>query len=870
MKQANDALKTILDKCDILLENEIISKELLLQSFADFVLQTIDKEKHNVGIALHTGSICFDALMVIYSAVACMVYNESNVNDIIDSLNYGDSVLYGEKQRSRYTFEGITAHPSISKMKCIKLTQGKQSITYVPPQRWHLISPYNGSSNRYDGRGIRKKSGIREEFYKRVLDYKPADIPALADVSVVIVMNRERAEFLLDNLSLSFDDKLIKISELVCTSYFTENDEHILGGNASKNEANVKFCGKISVARNLILKRDGNRHLGIVICGSENVARGQTELPELLNRRSLQFVYVCMNYDSEFTSTIIEESGSPLLFVCSYEYLLCNSLPTKGNGQYCTELSRQVDAVLDRDIEPHILNGRFTWDDYKNVKRALLHIKKSDFICDEKEDFIIQAYSLINLFLTAIFKISVLEKCISDGKLEVLSPNAKINELKNISEDFPESLQKHVQIIMEFLETAYLCLEEGTEKEQYLRKLLMENSNKKIAIVVPKAYYAVLLRECGLYNLMDDETLLTIVTANRFNNATLYDHIIVIGNFSGKRFDVFKCRAAQRIETLLYDYEAHFFKYRLKSSKKAEQLLNSLCFSDNISEEVSDDEYKAELSETEIIEVAEIDNEIDEYISRINDIATFRNIGMVSSGGATPLTEIVAVGNFDSGEKVLFTKNYKAYVFDDDSGTVTETKVTELSEGDSLVFAQRNSETRDIVDSILCKLLDEDKFSAEVLECYNKSVLWKKKLVEYMVDNEYTAKEIALKMIQNGVQVQENTIKGWLDEDSHTVGPQKVDSIQQIALLIEDEEMLENANIYFEACSTIRKIRREILKQIGEAIINKLSGRLPQENSVAADIYERIDSIALILRMESIAFAERAVPMNLTNRPIIL
>lgn len=59
-----------------------------------------------------------------------------------------------------------------------------------------------------------------------------------------------------------------------------------------------------------------------------------------------------------------------------------------------------------------------------------------------------------------------------------------------------------------------------------------------------------------------------------------------------------------------------------------------------------------------------------------------------------------------------------------------------------------------------------------------------------MRDNNIPASEIAKEMIKNGVSVQEITIRGWLDEDSHTVGPRKQESIEQIALLIEDEDML--------------------------------------------------------------------------------
>ena len=89
-------------------------------------------------------------------------------------------------------------------------------------------------------------------------------------------------------------------------------------------------------------------------------------------------------------------------------------------------------------------------------------------------------------------------------------------------------------------------------------------------------------------------------------------------------------------------------------------------------------------------------------------------------------------------------------------------------------------------------------------------------------------------------------------------------------MLVGDADISENAHKYHEACSVIRKVRREILKQIGEAIINKLCGKLPEEGTIASDVYERIDSIALLLRLESITFVEREVPLNFTNRPISL
>lgn len=867
MISTNEALKRILEKCEILLENEVISNELLMRSFADFLLGSGEKKEHNVGVVLHTGSVCFDALMMIYAVASCMVYNKTDASEIIESLRVGDSVLYGEKSRSRYIFEGVVEHPSIKGIKCVKLSSGSNGITYAPASRWHLISPYMGTSTRFDGRGIRKLSGLREHFYKSVFEYEKTNIPAIVDTSVVLVMPRDRAEFLLENIQISFDGVKVSPLELVTASYFTENDEYRFGGNVGKNEANIKITGKVSVARSLVLRRDGNKHLGVIISGNEIVVKGQTEIPELLRRRSLQYVYVNMNMDSERSTDIINEIENPYVFVCSKEFLLSNSLPTKKTSKYCQELSKQVDAIIDRDIEPYIISGNFSWHEYKEVKKSLLIIKNSDFIAEGKEEFLIQSYSLINLFLTSVFKMSVLEKCISDDKLEIVSPINKIADLSVIKSAFPDVLQTHAETVLAFIEESYKYLDENSEKENYLRELLTKNTDKKIAVIVPKAYYATLLRESGCYDIMDSDDLLTVVTANRFDNSILYDHIVVVGNFNGKRFDTFRCRAAQRIETLLYDFESHFFKYKLRSARKTEHYLNSIALNDV---EYSDNlEEDAVISDEEILEVSQIDSQFDEYITRLNEAATFRSIG-ISTNTGTAMAEVIAIADFDSGEKALFTKNYKAYVFNEDNGTVAELKVSELSEGDSIVFAQRNSETRDIVDSILSKLVTEKKVNDEIIECYIKSKAWKGVLQDYMKKTELSVQEIAEKMIRSGVNVQEITIRGWLDEDSHTVGPRNYESIQQIGLLVGDADISENAHKYHEACSVIRKVRREILKQIGEAIINKLCGKLPEEGTIASDVYERIDSIALLLRLESITFVEREVPLNFTNRPISL
>ena len=99
-----DSLKKLIDKCDLYFDGHIISKELLVKNYADFLASNFEK-KHNVVISLHTGSVCFDIVTILFTAISNIMYNQDNAEDFVLSLNIGDKVLYKKK---RCKFEGIT------------------------------------------------------------------------------------------------------------------------------------------------------------------------------------------------------------------------------------------------------------------------------------------------------------------------------------------------------------------------------------------------------------------------------------------------------------------------------------------------------------------------------------------------------------------------------------------------------------------------------------------------------------------------------------------------------------------------------------------------------------------------------------------
>ena len=872
MNSIQDVMSKIIKNCDVCIEGNVISKELLIKTFVNFISSTIEEKEHNVGIVLHTGSICFDVIILAYAAISDVIYNRTSADDIIASLIPGDSVLYSvgknNTKKQRCVFKGVVPNPYKEKSEerdlTILLEQGNGVRNYVPHHLWNRVAPYFGNSTSMDGRGIRRESGKRRKFFNYVLEMPEDDIPQTTDTSTVVVMSRKKADRLVNDLTFCFDGTEIKLTELVTVSYFTEGKrEYPYGRNPSKSEPVIKLTGKVSVARELLLGKNGNKNIGLIVFDEDTYRRGESEIHELFERQSLQYVYLCMNLDAKNSGTLIENYDNANLFACTREFLQANSCAPIRINQYTKQMDDQINAIVNKKVTTTIIQGFVDWEKYRAFKKAVSFIKESEYQSDEKQDFIIQSYSLMSLFMTAPFSISLLEELIDMGIVDnVEKPKLRLDKLIQTADTFPGVLKESADLVVRALENAYLELYDGTPKEISLAKMIKENLQKKILIVTPKAYFAEVIKRTMEARGIEKSANIKFTTKNRFDNRHLYDLIVDVGNVSGERFDSLRCCSSYEINILLYECEKHQYEKKVRDAKKAEHILNkrSKIF-------VNDDYVSecAEIDEKELQEVNIIDDEILEYIewAPINDIYN-------SSGDAEgkSMAEIIARARFDSGEVAAFTKNYKAYVLDENEAenSVKEVPASSLTEGDIIVFTRSTSKTRDIVDELLNYMIKNNLVSSEVRDDYYKSKEWKKSLIDYMKKTKNNPKNIASKMISNGIEVQEMTIRGWLDEESHIVRPQKIDSIQQIAIITGDDKLFDSAKDCFAAGGKIYKIRRKILKAIGQAILGEITGKT--NDSITSIVADQLKDAAVILQIEKISFVECEVPINKINRPI--
>ncbi|MPM79653.1 hypothetical protein SDC9_126692 [bioreactor metagenome] len=361
------------------------------------------------------------------------------------------------------------------------------------------------------------------------------------------------------------------------------------------------------------------------------------------------------------------------------------------------------------------------------------------------------------------------------------------------------------------------------------------------------------------------------MTANRFDANQSYDKIIVIGDFSGKRFDPLKCRAAEDIIVLLYECEAHWFKNRKRKAAKFEKKLNTINglddeFTDDDTEDVDGDEDAVERFAGESLD-------LEEYIKTLSvfDIRKFA-AGVSAGSGNAPTSEVSASGRFVSGEQIMFSKYYKAVVYNpaNTKEPITETDVEKLSAGDKLVFTKRDDFTRNIVDSIYEALQTSGKLSKDVLDATEKAQWWKEVLRDYQLTHNLSYRQLAKELNRFGCSLMEVSIRQWFVEESHIVGPREEITLRQIAEMTQDAYLLNDTPGYFNACRTVRRQRKKILELIGKAIEDKLSGYQPPLGSELEIVYNNVENLSETLELEAITFLDEpvTVPVNLINKPI--
>ena len=877
-----DSMKKLIDKCDLYFEGHIISKELLLQNYADFLAGNFEK-KHNVAISLHTGSICFDIISLLISALSNIFYNQDTPTDFIESLEIGTMVIY-EKNLCR--FDGIIYDKQFNcrrallfskKVSRARSTKGMEltSTEELKEDMWYKILPYSGESDVPKENAVRKNNKTRSDFLSDVFGYEAEEMLSYAEKTSVVVMSKHVADKIIHGLTIKAPNlEEVYLTDLMPISFFTEGKEYPYKGNTGKNEPTIKITGNLSNARDLVIGGWGenefwaNDVIGVSINNFSAVLNARTEAAEIMKRRKLKYVFVSYNIASENGETLLDEVEDVSVFACTTEYLLNCSVPPKEENPYTLELDKQVESIINHETIPlPVKTFDCDWETYRKVQLALSRLRHSGTRL--AEDYVPLAHSVMNLMITSVFPLEQMEFLIEEGILEVESPIQRIMRLTEMNSEFIGEDRDIAQTILSFLEDGYTKLLSSSPKEAVLFDLLEKNRGKKIAIIVPKAYYASILYNQKILEYFEDASQLCISTANKFDYSQQYDIIIAIGAFWGKNFDPFRCRSAATIYVMVSAVEENLFKYRRRLASDIEYKFNVFAKVPMDAVDIQEEIYTDGATEEEVAEVIGSTIDVSAYI---NQIFEARSLEMLNSAGGnnTGVAEISHIATCADGERIFFTKKYRAFVFDSAKEDVLEMSVDKLSPGDMVIFKSHSNETKDIVTTLLDKYLAQYNTADIKLQiAYLRSQLWKEVLREYRVRTNLTFNALSKRLEKYGSKKHEVTIQSWLADDSYIVGPQDVETYIAIAEMTQNPEMLADPKAFCDACDTIRRVRVGILKLIAKTIISKYSGRLTEDSDMARVVSENIDDISVLAQIEAITpVVDKKAPVNMINRPI--
>lgn len=849
------------DNCCLVYRGQRISNVSLLRSNAAFFSELELSDGNSRGLVLHLGSKAVFLIMTLLSAYSCLLHDNRSNKDVIKELNIGDLVIYGN---SRGVFDGI------DKQGRAVIKQAKSITCYVPQTAFYKIKPYHGNATTLDGRGVRKDFFDRQVFISHVFKMKPSDIPSVINCSVVIVCNKHEADLIIDDTEIEYDNgKRIPLRYIFTAAYYTPSDVYNYAGNSAKTDPVLKFTSKISVARELIIEDKEKKIVALLVDGRDAMDAGISELINLLSRRSLKRVILLSRIDDGEYKLLLDQFPELKLFAWTKDALLLHKMQTSettaSTSNELKKLSRYINNIISKEITFLKQDLDIDLDFYSIIKKSLLKIASNDYSNNEKDFFVINGFSLLNLFTSAFFPMKYLEEQVEMRTIGITSPAARLEKLKTIADTFSGLLGNEMKLVVVGLSEFYeLIYYKNPKYDCVLEKLTGNYGRKKIALVVPKAFYFTIFSgalSVGNRNFLSDYE---VVTANKFDNEKIYDEVFVTGIFEGKHFGIFSSNVSLSINVIAYPFEERSFNVLKRNNDKLVCLYNERNYVEYEWDSNFGDEDSGDGNEDTLFD---IDLKLEEYINNVsisNAILTIQGSGVEGQTTA----EIVRIATFESGETVFFTKNYCPYVFDAVAGTVIDSEVKKLVPGDVLVFTNHTDETRDIVEEILNNFVKSNRCNDKLKESYRKSKHWKNTLKQYMRDNDLSYRELSNEMHKFGHGKHEVTLRTWLDEDSHIVGPRDSESFYEIALITNDSEMLKNPEGFYEACRDIRSMRMQILRFIGINIINSIGSSLHQTDELLQSIAGDVGKLAVTLQIEKIVDTkELFVPAYMANRP---
>lgn len=870
----NNVLLNLLSRCDIYIENMLINKENILQTVSGFLKDDYLKEEHSTSILLHPGSICYDALLFSIHVLANMVLDENDRSffEVGQKYTCNDSVIYeykglydgdDKKLQNRHEFRAID--------RTITRYENKNGLI--------KFIPYNGNA-KSSGKGLKKNKSKRQEFLKE-LGIPVEEISAFPRSSSVVFVDLAKLEYLVNNVVIGIGDAKYKLLDLTTVTYYTLSKERRFAGNSNNFEPEIKATSSIEKARELVFDSGNhtNEVIGFLCLQYDVLRRNPNDLEKLLKRKKLVYSWLAMKFAYDVTINNWLDSEE-----CKYKILaltprMINHIDVNiiNPNKLTRELYEQNVIISKRKITGQYVKSKVLKKDFFMIKDKLRYVLDNSFDSEEVMRFTRWVYSKLKFFNNAFFTMEEYEEYLSsiDNQIGLME---EIEGFEQRVENYSMAIQEKCFDVIKYLKKLYNANYDNNPKKDKLEELISgRNGADNYLFVIPSAGYRDMLdyflrdlqkRSVFLYHIISESRIMNI-------DLSQYDYVIYPSIMNTEKINPLDLVSATH--TVIYMYDSQYSKYKRTRDCYVSYLeklnnVNSYISEDEKSELLIEDNYDKSFDNVMDKEETELDENIqNRFVEHFIQYERYRSSQEYGSSNASDFgyLDAYAHGQFVSGEQIIFSDGYEAYVIDTLTGETKCKSVNELQNGDKIVFTVNDNKTKDIVGELFDIVLQNDKNVAG----YHKYVLdWKEKLSLYKDTYNLTYTELCKRLKKKGKTISPAGLRMWIDPNSYLVGPKAknaVDTFRVIGETIGDSVLVEECEKYAEATRVVRRERTSILKQIEKVVLDDVIGT-KIESDENNSLIDKIREIAVVKQLESITLIEESFKISAgrANRPI--
>lgn len=837
----------------ILYDNVDVLENLEADPFSMFLDDVIlaSQNQNITTLMLHSGSVVYNAIVVAKSAIQCLIHENTEVDELINSLVPGDIIILEGKRVQFLEIDtgknlGITMPNFLEEQYvCYRSNDG---VCKIPVKRLTRknICRYQGDSTNLTGKGIKSGFEKRKDFMAYILGKEKSKISTEVFHSVAIICNREQAEQIYKNVSIGYGEQIVQLSDLVTAAFYSDNDYIQLGKNPTKEEPIMKFYSKLSSCRNDIEKDIKKRIIGC-IAGNEHSWTSNADMYKI-SENNLDFcVLLGRTHYTRYMPWLNKVENK------------CFSL-VPGISPSCFALDNETDRFLKRKIHKQVIKTPLDEKKISDVKRKLLYLKENLPNSEEKQDFLINSYSVLNLCRSAFFPLKYYDMMAESGLIPTCSLNEKFVAMSRIVSLVSGKNREYVNSIIMVLDELRRFIYDKNDKAETLKEEILQN--KVDAIVTTKAYYELIfvkwLQDEINFENIELPKILTVSSYSKSN--LIYQNVYFPTVYHEFKFNVFAELGFETGTILMYGYEKPFYDYLLLFANTGKRLLLQKCeYNEN-----SVDEGIIENNNTNVDVTYE--EEFEELVKELQSERAFKYVRKNKANNETGAT-VKAIISFASGEVGYFTEQYKAYCLTDNN--LCEVELENLNVGDSILFT-KVAENKDIVDLIFIKLLDNSFKGTSIEKSYYLTQLWKSSLRLFMLQNDMTYYEFSKLLESCGCKKHHVTIRSWLYEESHVVGPRDEEDYEAILKAIKKDKEWDYKEMA-RAAEIVRRTRTKILVILGKVILRNF---VPQQNEdpVWQEISHKAETLSQIQQIRQIIpiKEELKLPLNMVNKPMAI